>query len=338
LKTRFIHLHVYLSAIIGAALTSGCITPAFWNHTAAHEWKPGPPDQILLLTGKDQRREVAVMFRQVVNDWMTDEFWVKTNISRNAAWLVGHPSDEVAITPEAMYRFNSHDPEAKSVPLYQQTEVPAGASSEDPGYVVWNPANAQLTVHINGLPSGPFTLPITRQKQKTAKRIIGTPLRVIGDTVIVGCAACFCVVFFPQCFEASKRSPQTEVSPCLYLIWGDKISKATDPFQIYLDDKLISPKTNSAYCLEILPFGNHKITVTSSGKSAEKTITAVVGKSYFFQIETQGSLKHADPSIKEVSLTEGSRLLRKAGDSVGPEVPQCRNSGQKSSAANSSNN
>ncbi len=161
-----------------AALAAGCVTPALWKSTARREWKPNPPDCLVLLTHPDQQREVAVLFRQFAQVGATTE-------CRNVGWRASRPPEQLALTPQAIGQLTNSCGERQSIPMFVEGSVPETASSTPPGYAVWHAPDKQLRVHIDGLPSGPFTLPTTEQKRQTAARIIVLPLAVAADTALV---------------------------------------------------------------------------------------------------------------------------------------------------------
>ena len=165
--------------VLLAALASGCVTPALWQSTARREWKPNPPDCVVLMSNPNQQREVAVVFRQFAQVGATTE-------SRRAGWYVSQSPEQLALTSQAIGQLTNSCGERQSIPMFVADNVPPDASCQSPGYAVWDSRDDQLTIHIDGLPSGPFTLPTTHQKRQTAARIIVLPLAIAADTAITG--------------------------------------------------------------------------------------------------------------------------------------------------------
>ncbi len=330
MQTIFNSVRSLLPFALATVLASGCATPALWNHTAKHEWKAGPPDQALLISRTNDQKDLVILFRQKANDW-SPMIGVKTNITRHAAWIIGQSPDRVAETPKAISEFNGLASNYRDVPIYNQSDVPTNASPRGQGYVVWNSTNTQLTVHIVGQPTGPFTLPSTVQKQKTAQRVAGAPVAVAGDAAMVGtvvfCGG-FCLIYYSPAIAyvglaaladygsgiAKGNHPNTA---SLYIFLENNQPDATLWFQIYLDDKVINTATNRPVTLTNLYPGIHKIAVTSSGQSVMSNISMKTGKNYFVQIELRGTSGTVTPTIKQLSKSEGFKRMNKPAIKLG---------------------
>jgi hypothetical protein len=167
-----------LFLVLLAALACGCATPALWKSTAGREWKPMAPDHVMLLTNINQQREVVVLFHQIAAVG-------KTNSLRIVGWRLGQSSGELAITPRAIDQLTNSCGQFAPVPLFLAGAVPANASSQAPGYAIWNSMDQQLTVYLDGYPCGPYLLPTTRTDRRTALRVLGLPFAVAADAAIV---------------------------------------------------------------------------------------------------------------------------------------------------------
>ena len=181
MKTLSLHLLGNgMALVFVTALAAGCATPALWKNTARREWKPNPLDGVVLVSTTNQQREVVVLFRQFALVGTTSE-------CRKAGWAVSQSPEQLALAPHAVGQLtNSCGGELQTIPMFLAGNVPETASSTPPGYAVWHAADDQLTVHIDGLPAGPFTLPTTQQKRRTSERIIVLPLAVAVDAAITG--------------------------------------------------------------------------------------------------------------------------------------------------------
>jgi hypothetical protein len=168
-------VHIF-SLLLLAALACGCATPALWKSTARREWKPITPDQVVLITTTNQQRAVAVFFRQFA-------ILETPNTSRNVGWRLGQSPEELALTPRTIGQLTNACSELRSVPLFLADGVPDNASSESPGYAVWNWTDQQLTVHLDGYPRGPYLLPTTQTGQRTALRVIVLPFAIAADAI-----------------------------------------------------------------------------------------------------------------------------------------------------------
>jgi len=121
---------------------------------------------------------VAVLFRQFAQVGATSK-------CRNVGWRVSQPPEQLALTPQAIGQLtNSCGGELQTIPMFLEGNVPPDTSSKSPGYAVWHSPYDQLTIHIDGLPPGPITLPTTQQPRQTATRIIVLPLAVAADTAL----------------------------------------------------------------------------------------------------------------------------------------------------------
>jgi len=179
MKIQIVTLCRTLPMIVPLILTVGCATPALWKQTAAREWKPNPPDQVILVTNTNQHREVVVIFRQLATHGKSIE-------SRDVALPVSRPNGEMAISNEVVRELTNSACECRRIPVYFADQEPINTSPLSSGYATWDSMEQQLTIHAPDTPTGPFKLPTSHQKQKTAARLCGLPFAVAGDAVIVG--------------------------------------------------------------------------------------------------------------------------------------------------------
>jgi hypothetical protein len=179
MKITILSLRYAVPAAVLTILTTSCATPALWKCTAAREWKPYRPDQVILVTDTNQQREVVVVFTQFANSESTSD-------SRDVGWRVSQPPKEVALTKETIGLLTNSLCQSKLVPMLFDGQESPDEYSLASGYTVWNSPNQQLTIHIPGLPSGPYTLPTSHQKRRTALRVFLLPLAVTADAAIVG--------------------------------------------------------------------------------------------------------------------------------------------------------
>jgi hypothetical protein len=168
MKTPSLQTGTLLSLVLLAALACGCATPALWKSTDRRAWKPLTPDQVVLITSTNHQRAVAVFFRQFATVGTT-------STSRNVGWLLGQSPGELALTPRAIGQLTNSCGEVRSVPLFLAGSVLTDASSQSPGYAVWNSTDQQRTVYLGGYPCGPYLLPTTQTNPRTAMRFIGMP-------------------------------------------------------------------------------------------------------------------------------------------------------------------
>jgi hypothetical protein len=212
MKIQFARLLIYLPAVLLTACTSGCATSALWRHTASHEWKSGRPTQVLLITDTNQQRDVAILFRQNAQDGATNELkkegrpFLGFNIgpftspptftTRNVAWRISQPPEQLALTPKTIRQLTNSCCNVQPIPIYDAREaVPGNEISPSAAFAVWNATDRQLTVHGETLPSGPFTLPSTSQKQNTALRVVATPAAIVADAALVGSEIALFITF-----------------------------------------------------------------------------------------------------------------------------------------------
>jgi hypothetical protein len=181
MKNQTITLCRWLPAVVTLICTAGCATPALWKQTAAREWKPNPPDQVILVTDTNEQSDVVVVFRQFAT-------WGSTGDSRDVGWCVSQSRREVALTKEAIGRLTNSACQRITVPMFFAEQEPRNAASLSAGYAVWHPMDQQLTVHATGVPAGPFTLPTSHQKRQTALRVCVLPVAVAADAALVGAA------------------------------------------------------------------------------------------------------------------------------------------------------
>ncbi len=175
--TRFVAIGQAFTLL--ALLTCGCATPALWKHTAAREWWPrSSPDQ-LLVTTTTGRQDVIVVFHQTAT---VDE---KTK-HRLVAWNLRDPKSELTVGRGALRRLTNACDRVQIMPVFFQDTIPGDAASTPPGYVVQGAPWCQFTVHLDGVPSGPFELPASHEKCRSSTRIALAPIALATDAALVG--------------------------------------------------------------------------------------------------------------------------------------------------------
>lgn len=167
-------LKMYLPLTLLAVLASGCATPGLWDRTSAFEWKPSPPIKVLLPADTSQTNPPTILFNQAatVNH---------TFMLRSVGWRADESPEAVAVTAEAIRELTNSGVGFQSVPVYSAIRVPTNVSSVPPGYAVMNYTNHQLTLHVDGVPAGPYTLPASAHPQNTTQRVLLTPFAVVLD-------------------------------------------------------------------------------------------------------------------------------------------------------------
>ena len=166
-----------LTVVLLAAFGCGCATPALWHGTAARHWRPGSPDQVLLCTSTNQQPDVAVFFTQsAATKGLTE--------SRCVVWCLGQPPTRLLIGTNAVRQFTNSLSRTQTVPLILAGETPPAPPATTPSHAVWSSTNHQLTVHIEGLPPGPFALPASHQRTRVALRVLVLPFALATDAVI----------------------------------------------------------------------------------------------------------------------------------------------------------
>lgn len=181
MKTEIIHFQSVFLLTLLAVFMTGCATRALWKQTATREWKPQPPDQVLLVTDSNHHRDVVIAFRQFATYGRTGE-------SRVAGWCVSRPQCEVALSHEAIRELTNSVCQYQRIPVYFEGHAPLDAASLSNGYAVWQAMEQQLIIHAPGAPAGPFTLPTSHQERQTALRAGMLPFAVTADAAIVGAA------------------------------------------------------------------------------------------------------------------------------------------------------
>jgi hypothetical protein len=166
-----------LTVVLLAAFGYGCATPALWHGTAARQWRLSSPDQVLLFTSTNQQPDVAVVFTQFSANNGSPK-------SRCVVWCLGEPPTHLIIGTNAVRQFTSSLSGSRAVPLVRAGEAPPAPLATTPGHAVWSSPDEELTVHIEGVPPGPFTLPTAHERARTALRVVGLPFAVAADAVI----------------------------------------------------------------------------------------------------------------------------------------------------------
>jgi hypothetical protein len=155
-------------------LASGCATPSLWDHTSAFEWKPAPPVNVLLPTSPNQPAVPTILFSQ--NATVNHTF-----MHRRVGWRADQSPEAVAVTAEAFQALTNSAAGFQAIPVYAAVRVPTNVSSVPPGYAIMNYTNHQLTLHVDGVPAGPYTLPGGTHPQNNTERALLTPFAVILD-------------------------------------------------------------------------------------------------------------------------------------------------------------
>jgi len=171
-----------LALAVVTPLLCGCATPALWKHTAARNWRPGAsPDQCFRITTVGHQ-DVLVVFHQSASrggDKSGD---------RLVGWNLYQLPAELTVGADALRDLTNRCDQVEQIPMYPRDAVPAGVASTSPGYIVYN-RWIGFTVHLEGVPPGPFELPVSQEECRATARIIGTPFAVAADAVIIGAIA-----------------------------------------------------------------------------------------------------------------------------------------------------
>lgn len=177
MKTPLFHLISNLPVALLALVASGCATPALWKGTAAREWKPCSPKEVLLIENVGQESDAAVLF---------DQWCASAREFRPVAWRLCESPINLVIGAKAVKHFADSVAPCRSIPLFTVSDVPRDVTSAPPGYAVWDSAGEQLAIHLDGYTGGPFVLPTSQTARRTALRLAATPLAVTADAAIVG--------------------------------------------------------------------------------------------------------------------------------------------------------
>ena len=172
-KLKIVRLKIYLPLLL-ALLASGCATPSLWDRTSVFEWKPAPPVNVLLPSGTNQSAAPPILFNQ--NAMVNHTF-----MTRRVAWRADQPPDAVAVSAEAIHELTNAADGFLAVPVYSAVRAPTNVASALPGFAVMDYPKHQLTLHVDGAPAGPYTLPGGTHPQNNAERAWLTPFAVILD-------------------------------------------------------------------------------------------------------------------------------------------------------------
>jgi len=178
MKTALNRTQTWLMVLLLAVFTTGCATPVFWGVTAPRKWQPTHLDQILYVTNANHQSDVVILFSQT---GFKQQYNIKT---RDVGWLISRPTNGLAVTAGAIRQITNSCSSLQVVPCYDSGNVPACATTKPPGYGVYKLSVNQLTLHINGIPPGPYTLP-SNTNTYTTWRIIGMPVAVATDVAIL---------------------------------------------------------------------------------------------------------------------------------------------------------
>jgi hypothetical protein len=108
--------------------------------------------------------------------------------TRKVGWQVGHPFDDVADTREAIQQLTEKAPGFQSIPVYFPGRVSTNVLFRPPRYAVVDFRSCNhLTLYVDGVPAGPYTLPTNRHSKKMTERVLLTPLAVVLDVPICAC-------------------------------------------------------------------------------------------------------------------------------------------------------
>lgn len=168
--------------LLSSVALSGCATPALWKHTAARNWQPTPTSAQFFVANAAAQPDVIVMF------WQSTEVGEQAKF-RLVGWNLRNPPSELAVGTKAMQQLTNSCEQLCVMPSFFSDSIPAGVSSRSPGYAVHEPLAGRFTVHLEGSPAGPFELPTSKEKTRSAMRFAGLPLAVAADAAIVGAAA-----------------------------------------------------------------------------------------------------------------------------------------------------
>lgn len=161
---------------------SGCATPALWKCTASRDWSPGSPDQILLITDTNQQRDVLVFFRQF-------DCRPESRDSRTVGWRLGQSPLSLAFKTNDITRITNAMVRCESIPIFDGEETPTSSTNLLSSYAIWHSLDQELTVHIEGIPAGPFTLPSSHQPSQPVLRACMLPVALSADAALIGAVA-----------------------------------------------------------------------------------------------------------------------------------------------------
>jgi hypothetical protein len=174
MKIEFSRLPAFLPVMLLTAFTSGCATPALWDRTSEFQWKPLPIAQVVVITDTNHQSDTVIVFKQSANIRLTHMF-------REVGWRVSQSADELAVTHQAIRQLTNSVGGSESLTVYRSGKVSINASSQPPGYAVLDSTNEQITIHRDGLPPGPYTLPPSTHPKNTTLRVVLTPLALAAD-------------------------------------------------------------------------------------------------------------------------------------------------------------
>ena len=174
MKIEFSRLPAFLPVMLLTAFTSGCATPGLWDRTSEFQWKPVPIAQVVVITDTNHQSDPVIVFKQSANIRLTHMF-------REVGWRVSQSPDELAVTHKAIRQLTNSVGRSESLPVYRSGKVPINASSQPLGYAVLDSTNEQITIHRDGFPPGPYTLPPSTHPKNTTLRVVLMPLAVAAD-------------------------------------------------------------------------------------------------------------------------------------------------------------
>jgi hypothetical protein len=168
-----------LATALLVTVASGCATPTLWQRTSAFEWRPELVYKVMLPANTNQPSAPLVVFSQTADVHSPFVF------TRKVGWQVGHPFDDVADTREAIRQLTEKASGFQSIPVYFPGRVSTNVLFRPPRYAVVDFRScSHLTLYINGVPAGPYTLPTNHHSKKTAERLLLTPFAVVLDVPI----------------------------------------------------------------------------------------------------------------------------------------------------------
>jgi len=174
MKIGFFRLPAFLPVMLLTVFTSGCAIPGLWDRTSAYQWKPVPIAKVVVITDTNRQSDAVIVFKQSANIRLTHMF-------REVGWRVSQSPDELAVTHKAIRQLTNSVGRSESLPVYRSGKVPINASSQPLGYAVLDSTNEQITIHRDGFPPGPYTLPPSTHPKNTTLRVVLMPLAVAAD-------------------------------------------------------------------------------------------------------------------------------------------------------------
>jgi len=162
--------------VVALCLNSGCCTRTVWQDTAAKTWTPVNRPPIVWTTVNGQDVLVAFHQQELIGDKLKER--------PIAVWMSSWPKP-AAVGKRPLRRLTNSVPPLIPLAVFMGQEPTESDVLEEADHAVWDSSRAELSILLRDQVIGPMELPITREDRKTAARVIGTPLAVVGDAVIV---------------------------------------------------------------------------------------------------------------------------------------------------------